>query len=475
MLRSAIWLLFAFAAAVVLALVLRMNHGNISILWPPYRIELSTNMALVLAIVGFFVLHVLLIAFARMLALPARVRQFRERRRHAKAGRALQGAVLAMYEGRFDRAEKLASAATLDGMATGAAALIAARSAHRLGDSARRDEWLRRAADSNPGHAAALMAQAEFALEDERPERALDAVDKMNVGGAQQLLALEASLAAYRQSGRWDRVIETVRLLAKRGRIAEPEARRMRLDAYQHLLAPCGNDAVRIRELWRSLRSEERKSADLAAPTVVALANAGAADDARKIALAVLDKTYDEATVEAYASLEALASRIRLEQLERWRTRHGDQPKLLEMLGRLCASEHLWGKAETYLLRSLEVGDTISARVALAQLYESIGRPADASRQFQFAARMALGERPALLMAQQAPDGEAVDGAVAPGGPPAGAAGTEAPVSTPVGAQPVAPAGTTPSAATPSAQSAPVVASQAVPSPAGTGTGSGRP
>ena len=47
MLRSAIWLLLAFAGAVILALVLQSNHGNVAILWPPYRIELSSNMALV--------------------------------------------------------------------------------------------------------------------------------------------------------------------------------------------------------------------------------------------------------------------------------------------------------------------------------------------------------------------------------------------------------------------------------------------
>ena len=88
--------------------------------------------------------------------------------------------------------------------------------------------------------------------------------------------------------------------------------------------------------------------------------------------MAVLDAGYDEATVEAYGAMAALPPRQRLEQLERWRARHGDKPKLLEMLGRVCASEKLWGKAEAYLLGSLAAGDTVSARVALAQFYEAI-------------------------------------------------------------------------------------------------------
>ena len=52
MLRNAFWLLFAFAAAVVLALLLRHNHGSVSIFWPPYRIDLASNMVLVLAVIG---------------------------------------------------------------------------------------------------------------------------------------------------------------------------------------------------------------------------------------------------------------------------------------------------------------------------------------------------------------------------------------------------------------------------------------
>ena len=52
MLRNAFWLLFAFAAAVVLALLLRHNHGSVSIFWPPYRIDLASNMVMVLAVIG---------------------------------------------------------------------------------------------------------------------------------------------------------------------------------------------------------------------------------------------------------------------------------------------------------------------------------------------------------------------------------------------------------------------------------------
>ena len=78
-------MLFAFAGAVVLALLLRANHGNVSILWPPYRIDLSSNLALVLAIIGFFVLHVLLLVLSSIFGVPQRLRAYRERRQARRA------------------------------------------------------------------------------------------------------------------------------------------------------------------------------------------------------------------------------------------------------------------------------------------------------------------------------------------------------------------------------------------------------
>ena len=105
MIRNAIWLLVAFAGAVVLALFFQGNHGNVTLTWPPYQIELSSNMLLVLLIIGFLILHLALLLVLRTLGLPQRIRRKREQRRLQRNNRSLQEAVLAHFEGRFERAE----------------------------------------------------------------------------------------------------------------------------------------------------------------------------------------------------------------------------------------------------------------------------------------------------------------------------------------------------------------------------------
>ncbi|MDO4638096.1 MAG: heme biosynthesis HemY N-terminal domain-containing protein [Lautropia sp.] len=399
MIRNAIWLLVAFAGAVVLALFFQGNHGDVTLTWPPYQVELSSNMLLVLLVAAFLVLHVLVLLVLRAIGLPKRIRRHREQRRLQRNNRSLQEAVLAHFEGRFDRAERLSAAVLANTSGRdrrdrgAAAALLAALSAHRLGNYARRDDWTRQAARRG-ARAAALMAKAEFALEDNQPEKALKAVGQISVGGEQQLLALEKALVGYGQAGRWEQVLETVRQLKRRGRLAPQEADGLRLTAYQQMLARRVGDPQALTALWKSLSAEERRKGALAAPTMTALAAVGETAEARRIGIGLLDFAYDEAVLEAYAALTALPARQRLEQLESWRIRHGEQPRLLEMLGRICASERLWGKAEGYLVDSLLAGDAVSARVALAQLYESVGRPQESALQFQYAARLALGERP---------------------------------------------------------------------------------
>ena len=36
-----------------LALLMRVNHGNVAIFWPPYRLDVSVNLALVVLVAGF--------------------------------------------------------------------------------------------------------------------------------------------------------------------------------------------------------------------------------------------------------------------------------------------------------------------------------------------------------------------------------------------------------------------------------------
>jgi len=85
-----------------------------------------------------------------------------------------------------------------------------------------------------------------------------------------------------------------------------------------------------------------------------------------------------------------LPLRDRLERLEGWRKRYGDEPGLLLALGRVCANEKLWGKAEEYLRLAVKGRPTVATHAALGELYEGLGRKEAAGEQFRLAARLAV-------------------------------------------------------------------------------------
>jgi HemY protein len=387
--RWIVWLLAAFAIAVGLALLMRFNHGNVVVLWPPYRVELSVNLALVLLGAAFVALHLAAVAIGRALRLPQRVREYRTRRQAEQATSALRDSVLAFFEGRLARVERFAQAAQAHPATAGPAALIAARSAQRMQEQARRDRWLLDATADAGAANALLMTQAELAVEDRRTQEAIDIVERLHARGARHIVSLRTALRAYEQAERWDDVLHTLRLVDKRDALHPAAVQRLLVRAFDGLVARRSGDASALRELWRSLRAEERARPEIAERAAVAFAAAGATEEARRIVEQALDAAFSSPLPAVYARLSAIPLRDRLERLEGWRKRYGDEPALLLALGRTCAGERLWGKAEDYLKLAARREPGVAVHAALGELYETLERPAEAAEQFREAARLA--------------------------------------------------------------------------------------
>lgn len=384
--RWLIWILLILSFAVGLALLLRFNHGNVAILWPPYRVDLSVNLAVLTLLVAFFVLHLLAVAIGKALNLPTRVRDYRQRRRSGSARIALRDSLLAFFEGRFGRAERLAQSAREDEQLAGAAALVAARAAHRMKEFERRDRWLELAAGERASAQAEWMTQAEFALDEQEPGKALAAIERLHGGGLRHIHSLRAALRAHEQSGDWPKVLQVLRLLEKRDALPEAAIRGLRVRACRGLFSQPSLDAAAVRELLRSLRTAERELPETAEAAAVALTRAGDQAQARKLIEAALDREFSPGLLHAYVQLDEIPARERIERAEAWAERYGQDGGLDLALGRLCTSAALWGKAEEFLQRSLARGESVAGHLALAELREAIGNREEAAHHYRSAA-----------------------------------------------------------------------------------------
>ena len=85
--RAALWLLALFGVAVAVALFAGNNQGTVTLFWPPYRVDLSLNLVLLLLLAAFLFLHAALGALSALFDLPRQALRWRtqqkERAMHA--------------------------------------------------------------------------------------------------------------------------------------------------------------------------------------------------------------------------------------------------------------------------------------------------------------------------------------------------------------------------------------------------------
>ena len=395
--KSLLWLLAVFAAAVALVSIGRVDAGYALFVYPPYRVEMSMLFFAVAALAVFLLLYAGFRLLSNVVSLPSYVRAWRSRRRRERAHAALAAALQAYYEGRYARAEKEAGEAFEGGQAAGVAALLAARASHQMRDFERRDLWLDRAGSAGDAtQAARLVSRAELALEERDYGAARDALRSLHGAGPKHIATSRMLLRAERGNGDWDEVLRLSTQLAKRDAIAPALAEEYKVQATVELLRRASADAATLERRWRSVPDADRTQPRIASAAAQQATKLGRPRMAREIIEAALDAEWSPQLISLFGQLpEQLdaerrneEARARIERGERWLLEHERDAQLLATLGRLCAQAELWGKARSFLEASLSFEEGRAAHLDLARLAERLGEPADAQRHYRRAAEL---------------------------------------------------------------------------------------
>ena len=371
-----IWIVAIFALAVALALIIGYENGYVLLVYSTYHIELSIKLAVLLLLGGFVIAYALIRLLVHTLRLPAQVRDYRARRRRDKARDNLFEGLRMFFEGRYGKAEKAAAAALEMGESPGIAALLAARSAHELKAFDKRDAYLNEAEKQAPEEKAArLMTQAELLFNQHRNQDALAVLTALNESGSKKHVgALRLELEAQQRAKNWEQVLILVAQLEKRGYFDAGQAQQLRLYVTQENLKRKANDVAALQECWRKIPSADKKLSGIAAAAARCFIALGGCRMAQEIIEQSLDAQWDSELICLYS--ECLGQDT-LKQIERAETRlfdHPDDACLLLTLGKLCAHQRLWGKAQSYLEASIGVEPTFTAHRELAKLHEKIGQ-----------------------------------------------------------------------------------------------------
>ena len=389
--RLLLWLVALMAVAIGVAVTARFNPGNVVLFYPPYRIDMSLNLFVVLVVMLFVFVYGLLRALRATVSMPRKVAAYRQRKRERDGNKGLRDALKALFEGRFGHAEKAAMRAAELPENAGLAALIGARAAHRMRQSARRDNWLAGVVNDNSLKTARLMTMTELLVDDHQPEAALDAVAELTASGQRHLHALQWSLKAQQQAKNWPEVLRLVRMLDKHKALHPALSLRLRELSYEALLSDSTHDAESIQRVWSTIPSADRVKPFIAARAAAALTARGLHEEARSSAEEALRVEWDDRVVRAYRDAAAGAGSASLlaqiEHCETWLKQRPNDAELALTLGALCLKQKLWGKAQRYLEQALSDATAPrmvrEAHLKLAQLHEALGQQEEANAHFR--------------------------------------------------------------------------------------------
>ena len=386
--RGLFWILALFGLAVAVSLGARLNEGYVLLVVPPWRAEISLNLFLVALVVLFAVAYAVLRGLSVTFGLPRRVREYRERVRRDKAAGVFQDAVRLLFEGRFGQALKKAAESHAAGTAPGLSALVAARAAQRMREPAKQQGWLERAKIDDPRtEAATLMLEAEMANESRRFDEAVEVLKRLQDKYGRHLAALRLELRARQGCGDWNGVLRVARQLEKREALPPEVAREVKLQAHLANLAAHGADVSQLSACLREIPAGER-GPRIAAAAARGLMALGADGDAQAVIEAALDGKgeWSPELASLYGHLKGGEVTGRIARAEQWLRQQPGDAGLLLTLGRLCVSQRLWGKAQSYLEASLAVDETRDGHLELAHLFDQLERAEEANRHYRASA-----------------------------------------------------------------------------------------
>lgn len=388
--RAALWAVILAAIAVGIALFARGSTGYVVIVAMDKRIELSVNMLVLLVVGGYFAFYFATRMVATLVAIPARVRAYRENRERTRLRAALNDALLAFFQGRYASAEKSAAAALAGEETKGVAAIIAARSAHELGRFSEREQFLEEAKGAAPEvDQARLTTLADLLVSQGRHEEALAVLKDLSARDSRNLRLLRLKLQAEQALRNWDEVLATVSALLKLGGIGPAEAASVRRAAHLGNLNRKAQDATALAAYWKQLPAEMRVEPAVAATAARYHLALGGNSEAQEIVEQALEREWNAGLVALYGETGGADALPQIERAEKWLRQHARDPALLLALGKLCMRQSLWGKAQSYIEASLALEPTHDGHMTLAALMEQIGKPQEAVLHFRKSAQLA--------------------------------------------------------------------------------------
>jgi HemY protein len=259
--------------------------------------------------------------------------------------------------------------------------VVAAESAHRLGQTQQARDLLTQAEQGGKRHSLPVaVTLARLQLADGQYQEALVTLHRARTQAPANPAVLALLRRAYAATGDWASLELLLPDLQQYKVLPAEEFEQLEYQVYGQLLQQAGNapggmeqGLKALEETWRRMPKALHQRPALVEIYARWLWRAGRHDTAEQVLRQTLKTHWSAPLVALYGLTLAENRQAQLQTAQRWEETHGDDAVLQLALARLCLRNELWGQAREHLQRSLQLQPTTEAYGELARLQANLG------------------------------------------------------------------------------------------------------
>ncbi|MCW9047754.1 MAG: heme biosynthesis protein HemY [Gammaproteobacteria bacterium] len=372
--RIILAILLATTLSVIIGVTAFYNGaGYVVFSFAEYTVETSFIFMMGFLAIGFFVFYYFLRIVSRLLYFPNYMSQRHSNRQSERSKNALVKGLIEMSEGRFEQAEKILIKQADNSDTSLLNYLMAARSAQQIAAYDRRDEYLRLAHEVTPSADIAIgLTQAELQLSHKQFEQALATLNHLSSVSPKHGYVKKLQARTYKQLGDWDSLVPILEDVRRLKAVEEGQLEKYEVDAYLGMLKNSikHTDGDKTEQIWQQMPKRLKNNSELIYLYSRYLYKQKKEADAEVLIRNKLSESWHDELAILYSNLTVGDCTKQLETAETWLHGQSRNAILLLVLGKLCLSCQLWGKARGYFESSIGIKPTAEAYLKLAELLD---------------------------------------------------------------------------------------------------------
>ncbi len=363
--------------------VLIHNHaGYVLISFNHTTIEMTLWLAILAIILFVFLLYGLIRLLRGTYHLPARYRNWDQKRNRKKYDRLMLQGLGASLMAKWPQAEKIFTKATPKVPQPVLAYLGAAKAAQCQNDYACRNKYLAKARQQTEKSQQLSLdvLQVRWQIKSEEWEAARENITRLERQLPNSPLVLRELSKVYLALHEWDKLQELLPRLQKRQALTPEALEHLQQRVYQVVLTQAketGN-LTAVENVWKKMPSAVQENPVLLSIYIETLFQHGQTEKAEKLLKTALKTSPDKMLLRHYADVVSADPAKQIARAEAWLQQFPDNPDVLYCLGKLCFRHKLWGKARSYLESSLSKEPNPEISLMLGETLEQLNEKATA-------------------------------------------------------------------------------------------------